>query len=237
MDWYKFRTAQWYRQTRNMTDAEKGAYMDKTVDALEDETEGVTPLADSMLAEASEYSQKQRDRRNGGAPRFTTVHHGAPRCTNTYERTYVPTDTPTHNTDRPTDRPTPRVRAGTGFEGSGESGPLAATVAKAIAPATAPEPSKGTAHTLANFQKDPVGYLPSVPSALLPNCAALYCQEGASDMAQNGYAKQMRRIGTDAFRNALDKFVRAGEAGEHAGLEKPGAALMAILKDIPGRIA
>ncbi len=142
-----------------------------------------------------------------------------------------------HDTTDTTDRPTARERAGTGFEGGEETGPLAATIAKAIAPATAPEPSKGTAHTLANFQKDPVGYLPNVPAALLPNCAALYCQEGASEMALNGYTRQMRRIGTAAFRDTLDKFVRAGEAGEHAGLEKPGAALMAALKDIPGRIA
>ena len=121
MDWYKFRTAQWYRQTRNMTDAEKGAYMDKTVDALEDETEGVTPLADSMLAEASEYSQKQRDRRNGGAPRCTTVHHGAPIHTN--ERTYRPTHRHTTPTDRPTDRhrACARERA---LKGAGSPAPL-----------------------------------------------------------------------------------------------------------------
>lgn len=67
MDWVKFPLALWYRSTRGMTDAEKGALMDKTVDALVDESAGISTIADRLLEETRAYLEMSREMgRRGG---------------------------------------------------------------------------------------------------------------------------------------------------------------------------
>lgn len=134
-----------------------------------------------------------------------------------------------------TDRPTARTRAGTGF-GGGEDGPLAATVAKALATATAPEPSKGVQTSLEHFMQDPAGSVYNLPQHLMPTAMAAYCRDANDGVAQRGYEKEIRRAGAEAVRKAFAAFIRDTEAGKLDGARKLGALLMKTLQHLPAYI-
>ncbi|MBR3584014.1 MAG: hypothetical protein IKO01_11290 [Kiritimatiellae bacterium] len=251
MDWYKFRPAQWYRQTRNMTPAEKGDFMDKTVDALEDEAEGITPLADRMLAEALSYSERQRDSArarwkgeaaedaNAMPPDANGCQRNANRCHNTptHRQTDTPTDntdktditTPTHRPDTPTDTPTdPHARGkGSGrIVGSGiEGGRGAETVfggKGAVALAAA---------VVGNGPADDYERLCATKDCDLPAFAAEYCREENPTRAMTEYGKAMAEMGADKFRILLDAFIGDMRTGEEP--RSRGAVFMSrVMKEL-----
>lgn len=233
MEWYKFRTAQWYRKTRGMTPTEKGDYMDATVDALEDEVEGRTPLADSMILEAREYSQKQRERRNGGAgrpaadnhgePRLTTVNHGAP-ITNT--PTHQHTNQQNQQTDRqnqPTNPTNPKPPPPVGV-GGGNLGGMAGRALEGLTVGAGGDP-------LQRFMGSPKETVWQVPDALLPRAVALYCRADNQERTEAAFKRILPLVGASRFRAQFGRFIAEGEQGELDNVRDRAACFMARLKE------
>lgn len=109
MTWYRYETGPWWRYTRGMTDAEKGAFADRMNEALEDRRTGVNPIADELLREAEAFSEKRRNAANRRWKGRKEPDASACKCMQVHSialpdvRTYVPTDERTVQPDRPSD--------------------------------------------------------------------------------------------------------------------------------------
>ena len=70
----------------------------------------------------------------------------------------------------------------------------------------------------------------SVADELLPFLAVAYCRDAQREKALGTFKKFARRMGADAFRQEVGRFVHECEAGEMDGVRSRGALLVARLK-------
>lgn len=143
------------------------------------------------------------------------------------------------NTDPDTDPDKrPRKAGGLGFEkGKGPlAGEVAAVVESTLHPSPPPEPSKGTEYALQRFMESPCETVWNLPTHLLPNAMAIYCNDPHDGKAQRGYEKEIRRAGSEAVRKAFAEHIKSTEGGDLAGARKPGALLMKRLQRLPALI-
>lgn len=255
MDWGKFTYALWYRQTRGMTQAEKGDYMDKTVDACVDEVRGETPLADNMMEEAEAYVFKKREAgRLGGMAKARNASEKAHRPS-TARKSVAPLSTATKTlapSSTPLADPTQERNKENKKEINIET-PIQKPTALAIqnAPARTPPPARDDARPLGAFIRppsamveqaqrqratSPVDQFLAAPKGGLSNfapvmwarIAAAYVGEKERPYTMRTFDGIRASIGDAAFRRVFERFVANVESGEEPN--NRAAALTAELR-------
>lgn len=258
MDWGKFTFALWYRLTRGMSAAEKGDYMDKTVDACVDEARGATPLADAMMDEMANFVAQRREaaQKRWGAKSHNAAHTDRmpPNATasgsdvtemrsnavamrsNATEMPYIHTNNHsiTQSDNQTITQDISPVNPPTAK--SRESQPASRTEKTAMAkseeanrkPSVVDTSGKHPQFSWAELANDKYGYMRGIDNVLLPEFALWYCGEQDNARARAAYSKFVRVYGAAAFRGTLERFVADCESGEEPAVR--GAALMAALK-------
>ncbi len=221
-------------------DADAGKRIKTIVRAVIEGEVGVDPLADAALANAEDYynarTKGARARWNNAKQAGSDAKQGWKDAKQNEEdakqgKSDALTDIPTYrHTDKQTTDRQGGGSVGSGMEEEESSTPPLVVPDPTTEPTTDSKTGWGTGpegpgaqRVFSCFQKDPLGYLPSVPTSMIPDCACLYFGDADQQKAKAGYGKLVRRHGSETFKRVFELYARLDRYGMHNGIDRPGA--------------